>query len=46
MKLSKIIQIIEVLESKQENGTITFDEQSRLNFFIERAEQLIYKHSV
>jgi hypothetical protein len=46
MKLSTIIIFIELLEAKQENETITFEEQSKLNFFIERAEQLIYKHSV
>jgi len=35
---------IEALETKQENGTITFDEQAKLCFLIERVEQLIYKY--
>lgn len=39
-----LIKQIVALEKKQENGTITLDEQSRLCFLIERVEQLIYKH--
>ena len=43
MNLTTIITMIEILENKQENGTITFEEQSKLNFLIERAEEKIYK---
>lgn len=44
MKLQLLLNQIEELESKQESGTITFEEQSKLNFLIERVEQLIYKY--
>jgi hypothetical protein len=38
-----LIKQIENLENKQESGTITFEESARLNYLIERVEQLIYK---
>jgi hypothetical protein len=45
MNLTTIITMIEILENKQEAGTITMCEESKLCFLIERAEQLIYKFS-
>jgi hypothetical protein len=43
--MKNLLNLIEALENKQENGTITMSEESKLCFLIERVEQLVYKHN-
>jgi hypothetical protein len=40
--MKALILIIEVLERKQENGTITFEEQQKLHWAIEKFEEKLY----
>ena len=42
--MKNLLNKIDQLEKKQDNGTITMDEESKLCFLIERVEQLIYKN--
>lgn len=40
--MSTLLKLIEVLETKQENGTITMNEQSQLSWAVEMMENEIY----
>ena len=42
--MKAIILVIEILEAKQDAGTITFEEAEMLCRWIEKAEQEIYKN--
>jgi len=41
--MEAILLVIEILETKQDNGTITFEEEAMLCNWIEKAENELYK---
>ena len=42
--MNATIRVIEALERKQDNGTITFEEDALLNRLIEKVENEIYNN--